>query len=120
MIKVKSPSFMLAPKAGFVSLLAPKSYFSPNILYSAFCPFNFHGENCRFCEVGAIIDGMSESEKDDCRVENDVIEGGEDEVTKISTKPKKKTHAIKSKRQKSYIGNSIESNIFVKTYHNDN
>jgi hypothetical protein len=40
---------------------------------------------------------MSESEKDNCRVENDVIGGGEDEVTKFSTKPKKRTHAIKKK-----------------------
>jgi len=40
---------------------------------------------------------MSESEKDNCRVENDVIGGGEDEVTKFSTKPKKRTHAIRKK-----------------------
>lgn len=45
---------------------------------------------------------MSENEKDNCRVENNVIEGGEDEVTKSSNQPKKRTHAIKKKNNTKY------------------
>ena len=45
---------------------------------------------------------MSENEKDNCRVENNVIEGGEDEVTKSSNQPRKRTHAIKKKNNTKY------------------
>ena len=47
---------------------------------SAFCPFNFQGNDSRFLEIGGT---NFVSDKRKCRVENDVIELGEEGDTQI-------------------------------------